>query len=94
MIAPWRETQGDSPGRPGGRSSVLGHSGRSPIGEQADGSCRPHGKRPERVSHRALDGAQTAPPTTLHRPLSLGRVRARSRASKMLSLTEGEPGMR
>ena len=36
----------------------------------ADGSCRTHGKRQDRVSHRSLDGAQNAPPTTLHRPLS------------------------
>ena len=32
-------------------------------GRRAYASCPPYAKRPERVSHRALDGAQYAPPT-------------------------------
>jgi hypothetical protein len=31
------------------------------------GPCRSYGKRTERVSHSSLDGAQNAPPTTVHR---------------------------
>ncbi len=31
-------------------------------------------KTRRRVSHRSLDGAQNAPPTTLHRPLSSTRM--------------------
>ncbi len=49
-------------------SAILDRDHRR-LAEPAYGSCRTYGKRPERVSHRSLDGAQTAPPTTLHRPL-------------------------
>lgn len=37
----------------------------------ACGPCRSYGKRPNRVSHSSLDGAQNAPPTTAHRHSSL-----------------------
>jgi hypothetical protein len=41
-------------------------------GAAACGPCRSYGKRPERVSHSSLDGAQNAPPTTAHRHSSFG----------------------
>jgi hypothetical protein len=53
-------------GRPGDRRVEGILRGRAE-GAAACGPCRRYGKRTERVSHSALDGAQNAPPTTAHR---------------------------
>ena len=49
-------------------------------------------KTRRRVSHRSLDGAQNAPPTTLHRPLSSTRMI--KSYCKMTALMRGDPFMR
>ena len=69
------------------RDRRLGHPGRSSI---ANGLwiVPDLWKTRRRVSHRSLDGAQNAPPTTLHRPFV--STKNRSRAGKMTSLMRGD----
>src|SRR5881397_2449712 len=45
------------------RSRLPGHPARSFCESTAYGSCRTRGRRQERVAHRSLDGAQSAPTT-------------------------------
>jgi len=52
---------GRVPGPTRRRSSLLDHPATSLVSGSAYGSCRTRGRRPNRVAHRSLDGAHTAP---------------------------------
>jgi hypothetical protein len=79
---------GDTAGRRGARASLLGPPTRSPTGEEAYGSCRTCGKRRSAFPTRSLDGAQTAPPTTLHRPSAFPVFRMKNEEHKITALLD------